>query len=161
MGCVLYFQVFSAWYIQLRYSQLQDWGHYDPYDLSSLLDKFCFLELDSFHLGVELFSCVPCLSLTCQLTTVRIDHLVWLWTRQKMHRFNTQTERKIIQNHFVNTKKPIMVLYPMDKKIQSENYLILFHKYFFFRLHIEISSKIKTAYFWLDLFFSLSHLRLH
>ena len=69
---------------------------------------------------------------TCQLTWVRINHLVQLQTRQKTHRFNTQTERKLIQNPSVNAKKPIMVVCPRDKKIQSENCLILFHKYFFF-----------------------------
>lgn len=40
-------------------------------------------------------------------------------------------------------------------EIQAENYLILFHTFFFSRLHIEVSSKIKTEYFWLDLFFFL------
>ena len=68
-----------------------------------------------------------------------------------MHTFNAQTERKVIQNSFINAKKSISL--SNEPKIQSENYLILFHKYVFFWLHIEVSSQIKTEYFWLDLFF--------
>lgn len=131
-----------------RYSQLQDLRQYVPYDLPGL--SFVFWNYNRFQLGLE--SPLP-FTQTSQSTSVRTDHLPWLWARQKMHRFNTQTERKMILNSLVNTKNLLWWCIQWTRNSAWELLNPCPQMVFFFLLHIEVSSKIKTECFQPDFFF--------